>query len=199
MIMLYNVDARRCTCSWLQPLTWQMMCNSCQWSLPTSPTSGQARLTSLIGHFYFTIWRCSRRVWDLWKKAGPNLWCMCFEMHHPTWVALFFPEIMIVVLSFTETCLRRTFEMPKHFLGAFMVLDNIFDGSSYSYNSRIFSMFVIGLQVFLFPVNPGFAMPRVSSVTSSVTQCPAACCLQQQCQFSAFSAASSFSFSCENR
>lgn len=30
-------------------------------------------------------------------------------------------------------------------------------------------MFVIGLQVFLFPVNPGFAMPRVSSVTSSVT------------------------------
>ena len=114
-----------------------------------------------------------------------------FVMHvlrdaSPYMSSTIFPEIMIVVLSFTETCLRRTFEMPKHFLGAFMVLDNIFDGSSYSSNSRIFSMFVIGLQVFLFPVNPGFAMPRVSSVTSSVTQCPAACCYNSSANFQHF-------------
>ena len=53
-----------------------------------------------------------------------------FVMHvlrdaSPYMSSTIFPEIMIVVLSFTETCLRRTFEMPKHFLGAFMVLDNI--------------------------------------------------------------------------
>ena len=47
-------------------------------------------------------------------------------------------------------------------------------------------MFVIGLQVFLFPVNPGFAMPRVSSVTSSVTQCPAACCYNSSANFQHF-------------
>ena len=46
--------------------------------------------------------------------------------------------------------------------------------------------FVIGLQVFLFPVNPGFAMPRVSSVTSSVTQCPAACCYNSSANFQHF-------------
>ena len=71
-----------------------------------------------------------------------------FEMHvlrdaSPYWSSTIFPEIMIVVLGYTVTC--------QQLVVAIMM-------------AACMSLPLHEAQVFLFPVNPGFAMPRVSSV-----------------------------------